>query len=170
MDNHIHNLHKHNYNIALYMSKINLWNTISLTQTGRIKLLDSGRQLFGTVVKHGVNDKTVTVRVSSRHFNHKYKKPQYNSKNKQVHDEHNYCVTGDKVIIANCNQLSPTKAYYIKSIVQPFPRPYTPKGDQPNSQAPVAPLANSLNATDRQQIKNIKNPAVRVEKQSDKVV
>jgi hypothetical protein len=25
------------------MSKINLWNTISLAQTGRVKLLDSGR-------------------------------------------------------------------------------------------------------------------------------
>lgn len=54
------------------MSKFNLWNSISLTRTGRIKILDSGRELFGTVVQHGVNDKTVTVRVSSRHFNHKY--------------------------------------------------------------------------------------------------
>lgn len=56
------------------MAKINLWNSISLAQTGKVRLLDSGRELFGTVVKHGVNDKTVTVRVSSKHFNHKYRK------------------------------------------------------------------------------------------------
>lgn len=81
-------------------------------------------------MKHGVNDKTVTVRVSSKHFNHKYKKELYSNKSKQVHDELNYCVTGDRVIIANCAQLSNTKAYYVKTIVQPFGRPMTPKGDQ----------------------------------------
>lgn len=68
------------------MSTINLWNTISLARTGTIKLLDSGRELYGTVIKHGVNDKTVTVRVSSRHYNQKYKKFLYNNKHKQVHD------------------------------------------------------------------------------------
>lgn len=105
------------------MSKfINLWNTISNAQTGRIKLLDSGRQLYGTVVQHGVNDKTITVRVSSRHWNHKYKKALYNTKDKQVHDQLNYCVTGDKVIIANCNKLSTTKAYYVKTIFKPYLR------------------------------------------------
>lgn len=51
------------------MSNINLWNTIALAQTGRIKLRDSGQELFGTVIRHGINDKTVTVRVSSRHYN-----------------------------------------------------------------------------------------------------
>ena len=45
------------------MSKVNLWNTISSAQTDKVKLLDSGIELFGTVIKHGVNDKTVTVRV-----------------------------------------------------------------------------------------------------------
>lgn len=68
------------------MPKVNLWNTISLVRTGKVKLLDSGRELFGTVVKHGVNDKTITVRVSSRHYNHKYKKALYSNKSKQVHD------------------------------------------------------------------------------------
>ena len=123
------------------MSKINLWNTISLTLTGNVKLLDSGRELFGTVIKHGVNDKTVTVRVSSRHYNQKYKKYLYNHKHKQVHDELNYWVTGDKVIIANCQQLTNTKAYYVKTIVKPFLRPMTPKGDQ-KVEAPVASTDN----------------------------
>lgn len=111
---------------------VNLWNTISLAQTGKVKLLDSGRELFGTVIKHGVNDKTITVRVSSRRWNSKYAKALFNSKNKQVHDEYNYCVTGDKVIISNCLKLSPTKAYYVKEIVKAFPRPLgdSKKSDQ----------------------------------------
>ena len=91
-----------------------LWNSVAMSRAGKVRLLDSGRELFGTVVKHGVNDKTVTVRVSSRSYYSKYKLFQYNSKNKQVHDEHNYCVTGDQVIISNCNKISPTKAYYVK--------------------------------------------------------
>ena len=113
---------------------VNLWNSISLAQTGKIKLMDSGRELFGTVVRHGLNDKTITVRVSSRGFNQKYKKFQYSSKNKQVHDEYNYCVTGDRVIIANCNKLAPTKAYYVKEMVQPFARPleFTSHNDNPS--------------------------------------
>lgn len=131
------------------MPKINLWNTISLAQTGKVKLLDSGQELFGTVVKHGVNDKTVTVRVSSRHFNSKYKKALYSNKSKQVHDQYNYCITGDKVIIANCYKLSSTKAYYVKTIVKPFPRPMTPKGEQPPAPAPLAATENTQNATDR---------------------
>jgi len=90
-----------------------------------------------------VNDKTVTVRVSSRHYNHKYKKPQYSNKNKQVHDEYNYCVTGDKVIIANCVKLSNTKAYYVKTIVKAFPRSMTPKGDEAPAASPVAVTGNA---------------------------
>jgi ribosomal protein S17 len=109
------------------MPKVNIWNTISFLETGRMKLLGSGQELFGTVVKHGVNDKTVTVRVCALSFFHKYRKPQYSSKNKQVHDEDNYCVTGDKVIIANCHKLSKTKAYYVKTILKPFGRPMTAK-------------------------------------------
>ena len=43
-------------------------------------------------------------------------------KNKLVHDQMNYCVSGDKVIIKNCQKLSKQKAYYIKNIIKPFPR------------------------------------------------
>ncbi len=46
----------------------------------------------------------------------------YSNKNKQVHDENNYCVTGDKVVIRATEKLSKTKAYFVKSIVKPFPR------------------------------------------------
>lgn len=63
-----------------------LWNTLSRAETGVVKIKDSGRELYGTVIKHGVNDKTVTVRVSSRGWNHKMKWATYGHKNKQVHD------------------------------------------------------------------------------------
>ena len=66
--------------------------------------------------------------MSSRFWNRKYKKSLYSNKSKQVHDEHNYCVTGDRVIISNCNKMSNTKAYYVKTIVKPIPRLVTEKG------------------------------------------
>jgi ribosomal protein S17 len=46
-----------------------------------------------------------------------------------VHDENNYCVTGDRVIIGNCFKMSNTKAYYVKSIVKPIPRLITEKSE-----------------------------------------
>lgn len=79
-----------------------LWNTIAPAETGRVKIMDSGKELYGTVIKHGVNDKTVTVRVSFRRFESKWKKMLYRHNNKQVHDEYNYCVTGDKIVIGAC--------------------------------------------------------------------
>lgn len=79
-----------------------IWNILSPIRTGVIKLAGSGSELFGTVVQHGVNKKTVTVRVSAKNWQSKYKIWLYSHKNKQVHDEHSYCVTGDKVIIKNC--------------------------------------------------------------------
>ena len=78
--------------------------------------------MFGTVVRHGINDKTVTVRVSAQHWNFKYKKYLYSHKNKQVHDEYNYCVAGDKVVIRGMEKMSKTKAYFVKNIVKPFGR------------------------------------------------
>jgi ribosomal protein S17 len=99
-----------------------LWNILSPIRSGIIKINGSGHELFGTVIKHGINDKTVTVRVSAQHWNFKYKKYEYSHKNKQVHDSYNYCVTGDKVIIRATQKLTPTKAYYVKNIVKPFAR------------------------------------------------
>lgn len=46
----------------------------------------------------------------------------YSYHNKQVHDEENYCVTGDKVVIKFCGQMSKMKNYYVKSIVKPMGR------------------------------------------------
>lgn len=99
-----------------------LWNVLAPAISGVVRLSGSGQELFGTVVRHGLNNKTVTVRVSAQNWNNKYKRYMHSHKNKQVHDELNYCVTGDKVIIATCPKMSTTKAYYVKNIVKAFPR------------------------------------------------
>lgn len=38
-----------------------IWNFLSPLRTGHHYLAKSGNEMFGTVVKHGVNNKTVTV-------------------------------------------------------------------------------------------------------------
>lgn len=99
-----------------------LWNLLAPARTGVVKISGSGYELFGTVIKHGLINKTVTVRVSSQTWNNKYKRFLHTHKNKLVHDETNYCVSGDRVIIKNCAKLSPNKAYYVKQILKPFGR------------------------------------------------
>ena len=99
-----------------------IWNYLSTLRTGHNYLARSGNEMFGTVIKHGVNQKTVTVRTSFHHWNAKYLRYFNKHSNVQVHDEVEACVTGDKVIIKLCNQLSKTKSYYVKRIVKPFGR------------------------------------------------
>lgn len=38
-----------------------IWNFLSPLRTGHSYLAKSGNELFGTVIKHGVNNKTITV-------------------------------------------------------------------------------------------------------------
>lgn len=38
-----------------------IWNYLSPLRTGHVYLAKSGNEMFGTVIKHGVNKKTVTV-------------------------------------------------------------------------------------------------------------
>lgn len=99
-----------------------LWNLLAPACSGVVKLAGSGNELFGTVIKHGLINKTVTVRVSSQRWNSKYKLYLHSHKNKLVHDDTNYCVTGDKVIIKSCVRLSKQKAYYVKNIIKAFSR------------------------------------------------
>ena len=89
----------------------NIYNLKHSTRTGFVRLGASGKELFGTVVKHGLMNKTVTVstssiltilvkvRVSRYHFNRKINYWIHNGKNFQSHDEENFCKTGDKVVI-----------------------------------------------------------------------
>jgi ribosomal protein S17 len=83
-----------------------LWNILAPVRSGIIKVNGSGHELVGTVIRHGINDKTITVRVSAQNWNFKYKKYIYSHKNKQVHDENNFCVTGDKVLIRATQKIS----------------------------------------------------------------
>lgn len=63
-----------------------LWNLLSPAKSGIIKLNNSGVELFGTVIKHGLINKTITVRVSAQNWNKKYKRYINSHKNKLVHD------------------------------------------------------------------------------------
>lgn len=39
-----------------------------------------------------------------------------------VHDEENFCVSGDKVVIKACRPITNRKHYFIRNIVKAFPR------------------------------------------------
>ena len=39
-----------------------------------------------------------------------------------VHDEEDYCVTGDKVVIKHTNKISSRKYYFVRNIIIPYPR------------------------------------------------
>ena len=39
-----------------------------------------------------------------------------------MHDEEEYCRTGDKVVIKQCRKISPIKYYYVRNIVLPVGR------------------------------------------------
>lgn len=99
-----------------------IWNYLATLRTGHVYLARSGNEMFGTVIQHGVNQKTVTVRTSFHNWNAKYLR-YFNKHSKvQVHDEEEACVTGDKVIVKLCQPLSKSKSYYVKRIVKPFGR------------------------------------------------
>ena len=44
------------------------------------------------------------------------------SKNFQVHDEENFCRSGDKVVIRRCRKMTQYKYYYVRNIVRPVGR------------------------------------------------
>mmetsp|Transcript_19131 Transcript_19131/g.34847 ORF Transcript_19131/g.34847 Transcript_19131/m.34847 type:complete len:122 (-) Transcript_19131:635-1000(-) len=99
-----------------------VWNLMSPLRTGFLNLKASGNELFGTVIKAGVNRKTVTVSVDRYNYDTKLKCNFSKRKSFQVHDELSTCTVGDKVIIKTCRPLSATKRYYVKQIVLPIPR------------------------------------------------
>ena len=76
----------------------NIWNLKHPLRTGFIKLAP-GKEKYGTVVKQGINDKTVTVKVNSYHWNYKVGFWLTKAKFLHCHDEENYVRTGDKVVI-----------------------------------------------------------------------
>ena len=40
-----------------------VWNLLNPLRTGFLRIAPSGKELYGTVIKHGRNPKTVTVRI-----------------------------------------------------------------------------------------------------------
>mmetsp|Transcript_28461 Transcript_28461/g.25190 ORF Transcript_28461/g.25190 Transcript_28461/m.25190 type:complete len:136 (+) Transcript_28461:12-419(+) len=91
-------------------------------RNGAVKLARSGDEKFGTVVKSGVNKKTVTVEVSCFAYNNRYRK-WYGARRKfHCHDEFEEACVGDKVVIRSCKRLSPRKFTYVKQIILPIGR------------------------------------------------
>ena len=43
----------------------NIWNLTHPQRTGHIRLIGSGKEIFGTVIRHGKMSKTVTVSVQN---------------------------------------------------------------------------------------------------------
>ena len=95
----------------------NIWNLTHPLRAGFIKLAPNGKELYGTVIRQGRMNKTVTVRVSSYHWNYKVGFWVTRNKNFHCHDEENYCRTGDKVIIQSCRKLAKSKHFFVRNIV-----------------------------------------------------
>ena len=62
------------------------------------------------------------VKVDYRYWFPKFKQFKTKTSKYQVHDAENFCVIGDKVVIKQCQPLSVLKHYYVRNVVNPFPR------------------------------------------------
>ena len=60
--------------------------------------------------------------MNTQHWYNKYKVFMKTHSNLQVHDEENFCVTGDKVVVKLCRPVSNSKSYFVKRVAKPFPR------------------------------------------------
>ncbi|KRX09487.1 Nucleic acid-binding, OB-fold [Pseudocohnilembus persalinus] len=101
-----------------------VWNLLNPIRNGgtNLKLLSGGREFFGTVIKHGKMDKTVTVKVNYQYYVQKYNGYVSRSSKFLCHDEENFTISGDKVVIKSCQPLSTRKHYFVRNIVKPFAR------------------------------------------------
>lgn len=80
------------------------------------------KEVFGVVVKHGVNQKTATVRVNFWLWIGKYKKWIVRTSYIHAHDPYNMCKIGDRVCIKACTNVSPIKSHYLSNFYQMIPR------------------------------------------------
>ena len=95
----------------------NIWNLKHPLRTGFVKLAGGGLEKFGTVIRQGRMDKTVTVRTINYRWNFKVGFWLSRSRNLHCHDPENYCRIGDKVVIAKCRKIAKIKNYYVRNIV-----------------------------------------------------
>jgi small subunit ribosomal protein S17 len=107
-----------------------VWNFMNPLTTGSLRLAHSGREMYGTVIKAGVNQKTVTVKVNRFFYVQKYKKTYSRTEKFQVHDESEFCVLGDKVVIQACRPMSKSKRYFVRNVVVMAGRTYVPPKEE----------------------------------------
>jgi len=60
--------------------------------------------------------------VTRYRYNKKFGLWQSRNHLKHVHDEEEYCRTGDKVVIKTCRKLSNLKHYFVRNVVLPVGR------------------------------------------------
>lgn len=128
-----------------------IWNFTNPLTTGSLRLAHSGRELYGTVIKAGVNQKTVTVKVNRFYYVQKYKKTFSRTGRFQAHDEAEACVLGDKVVIQTCRPMSKTKRYFVRNIVVMGGRPFPVPGSS-------EPEAAHIESTEVKTIPEVKKP------------
>lgn len=127
-----------------------IWNFMNPLKTGGLKLGKSGRELYGTVVRAGVNRKTVVVKVNRFFYDQHYQKTYSCSRNFHAHDEEEFCKIGDKVVIQSCRPLSKLKRYFIRNVVVMGGRTYTPAAPKGLEETtPVNEVPNTGNKTDK---------------------
>merc|ERR1712147_138638 len=97
-------------------------NFSSITRNGFIRLAPHAKEVYGTVIRAGLNKRTVTVRVSGYSWNNKVGIWLNNSRNVHAHDPESFCVTGDKVILLQCRKLSNIKSHHVHEIIKPAAR------------------------------------------------
>lgn len=103
------------------------WQQLNPFVNRTFPLLSGGRELFGTVIKQGRMEKTVTVKCDFKHWNGYASKVLHSSSKFLAHDHDESTRCGDKVVIAYAGgKISPRKHYYVRNIVHPFPRMPSP--------------------------------------------
>eukprot|EP00357_Protocruzia_adherens_P028700 CAMPEP_0115007174 /NCGR_PEP_ID=MMETSP0216-20121206/20993_1 /TAXON_ID=223996 /ORGANISM="Protocruzia adherens, Strain Boccale" /LENGTH=171 /DNA_ID=CAMNT_0002374007 /DNA_START=30 /DNA_END=545 /DNA_ORIENTATION=+ len=91
-------------------------------RNGSLQIAKGGREMFGTVISHGKLSKTVKVKVDRYGYDTTLKHTFSKTKVYQVHDEENFCVTGDKVVIRLCRPISNRKRFFVREIIKAMPR------------------------------------------------
>ncbi len=101
----------------------NIWNFRDPLRSGFVRLSKAGCERFGTVVRAGVNEKSVVVKLYTYKFNKKYKRFRTSFSKVHAHDEENFVREGDKVVIRQIGRkVSAQKAFYVRSIIKPVGR------------------------------------------------
>ena len=94
------------------------------------------------VVTSSVQDKTITVTVTSRHTHPIYGKQYTRSRKFTAHDEDNKAANGDVVDIVECRPYSKTKTWTLDKVVQAGHSKVELKEDEELVEKKAAPVAD----------------------------